>query len=463
MKIVKYIFLLLVLASIAITVFIATQEGKYNIKEEKVINVPKSVLYNYINDYRNWENLGMLTDADTTAQYTYSENSVGKNATMAWVKNATNGNIQTINAVANDSISQKVVIDNLASQISWRFKDTLNSTKIAVNVQGHLTFTEKAYALINGNTNNKLKNTLASGLENLNTFLVKELKVYSVKVGGIVSKKGAFYLGQTTTSSMADINKKAGPAFERLLAFARENKITVTGSPFIIYKSIDKVSKQATYAFSIPIQDEIFTAAGSEYEGGKLLAFNALKTTLKGDYSHLPKAWSAAEKYMAENALQENSTGVYIEVYAKNIEQSRKPSTWVTDVYTPIGAPQIIPEALEVQNPYIKPRASGQAGYLPSAAKPRPVGTTTAATTKPASTGLSKPVTTPATTKPAATTTGTKPASTSKPVTPKPATGTGGTTTKPATTKPVNKPVSKPAAKPATPAPTNIETLDLNN
>ena len=77
MKIIKYVFLLLLLSAIAVTVFIATQEGKYDIKEERVIKVPKTVLFNYINEYRNWENVGILTANDTTAQYTYSENTFG--------------------------------------------------------------------------------------------------------------------------------------------------------------------------------------------------------------------------------------------------------------------------------------------------------------------------------------------------------------------------------------------------
>ena len=67
MKIIKYVFLLLLLSAIAVTVFIATQEGKYDIKEERVIKVPKTVLFNYINEYRNWENVGILTANDTTA------------------------------------------------------------------------------------------------------------------------------------------------------------------------------------------------------------------------------------------------------------------------------------------------------------------------------------------------------------------------------------------------------------
>ena len=95
MKILKYIFLLLLLAGIAITVFIATQEGKYDIKKERLIKVSKPVLYNYINEYKNWENVGILSGNDTTAVYTFSQNTAGRDAFMAWKKNSKEGKVQT--------------------------------------------------------------------------------------------------------------------------------------------------------------------------------------------------------------------------------------------------------------------------------------------------------------------------------------------------------------------------------
>jgi len=391
MKIVKYIFLLLILACIAVTVFIATQEGKYNIKKEKLISVSKTTLYNYLNDYKNWENLGIFTNADTTATYTFSENTTGNGAFITWNKgNKGNksGKITTLKATASDSIHQKALVEELNSDILWTFKDSLNSTKVSVTLKGQLTFTEKAYALLYGGVDNKVEASLQKGLDNLNTFLVKELKFYTAEVKGLVTKKGAFYLGQANTLPLPEVTKKAPAIFEKLIAFARENNITVTGAPFIIYKSRD--SGQAAVVFSLPIKDEMFTAAGSEIEGGRLLPFNALKTTLKGDYSHLPKAWQAANKYIAEKALQENTSGRYLEVYAKTAAQTRRPSALVTDIYIPVGPPQEI--------------VTEQPGTYPPQNEPA----ITPATTKPAAPATGTGTAHPATTTPArSTTTGT--------------------------------------------------------
>lgn len=426
MKIVKYVFLLLLLAVIAVTVFIATQEGKYNIKKERIIKVPKAVLYNYINDYKNWENIGILTEGDTTAVFTYSDNSIGEGAQMSWKKDGTDGKIQTVKLTANDSIRQNVVVNNLNSELLWRFKDTLNSTKVTVIVKGQLSFAEKANALLQGSVSNNTESALEKGLDNLDAFLVKELTIFSIKVNEtLVTKTGAFYLGHSATTKIADINKKASEIFPKLHAFVKTNKIVTNGSPFILYKKFDKEPGNATYLVCIPIKEEIFTTPGSEFEGGKLLPFTALKTTLKGDYSHLPEAWKAANKYIAEKPLQENITGEYVELYSKALPKTKRPSEWVTDIYIPIGQPTVVPVTGVIPNP-----------ALPTGTAVRP------AATVPVKPSTSTTATGTTTNKPAVTT-------------PKPATGTTkpatGTTAKPATTKPatpVNKPVTQPTTTP---------------
>jgi effector-binding domain-containing protein len=493
MKIVKYIFLLLLLAGIAVTVFVATQEGKYNIKKDKVISVSRQVLYNYINDYKNWENLGLFANADTTAAFTYSGNPVGKGAFMSWAKGDNKGRVQTLNAAANDSISQKAVIDDISSDIKWSFKDTLNSTKISVRLKGSLTFKEKALALLNGGMDNKIESSLEQGLDNLNTFLVKEIQTYKVDVTGIVNKKGTFYLGQSATSSLADVNQKAAAAFDRLTAFAKENNIVITGRPFILFKTGIADKENVTYSYCIPIRDEMFTSPGSDYEGGRLLPFDAVKATLKGDYSHMAKVWEATKRHINQKALQENTTGQYVEVYAKGGAQTRRPSGWVTDVYTPIGAPTILPVADSISTtpvaaPIRRPagstttpvrrtatstngtapaRSSVSTGTRTGTPAARPVPTTTSkpavstqrasgtAPTKPANGSTVKPTSTtnkPATptAKPAATTT-TKPATST---TVKPATSTTaklatGTAVKPATNAAAKPSVSTGATKSA--------------
>lgn len=429
MKIVKYVFLLLLLSGIAITVFIATQDGKYDITKESVIKVPKTVLYNYIGEYRNWENVGIISDS--TATYTFSEISYGKGAAMSWKNSDTEGSINTTKLIDSDSIIQKATIDGLDSQIKWSFKDTVGGTKIKVRMTGELSFKEKAYAVLRGHSGEKMEAVLGQGLKNLNTFLVDELAKYNVEVKNQVTKTGVFYIGQSVRSKTSDIQKRSGEIFPKLMAFIKNNKIVTNGAPFLLYKNFNAQRDSASYMVCVPIKDEMYTAPGSEFEGKKLEAFQALKITLKGDYSHLPKAWAAARKHIADNGLQENTTGQYVELYSKGMAQTRRPSEWVTDIYIPIGAPAPADETDAVLMPGdISAPTSTTPATAPETNKPaRPVGKPAGTTKLPAYNGTAPATgTRPAATKPAGTTSGTA----TKPAATKPATTATTTTQKPA-------------------------------
>lgn len=339
MKIVKYIFLLLLLSGIAITVFIATQDGTYDIKKERIIKVPKTVLFNYVSDLKNWEPTGILTEADTTIVYTLSEATSGKDAFISWQDDETEGKIQTVKIVENDSILQNAEINNMHSDISWSFKDTLGSTKVTLRMAGKLSFTEKAYAVLNGGNNKKLEEKLERSLTNINAFLVDEVGTYTIDTPEQTTKSGAYYLGQSVKVPMADVGKKANEIFPKLYSFVKENNIALNGPAFIMYKDFSTKKDSVSFMVCLSIKEEIYTSPGSEFEGGNLAAFPALKTTLNGDYSHLPKAWQAAFKYVRDNQLPENTTGNYIEVYTIGAQQTKRPSQWKTDIFVPIGQP----------------------------------------------------------------------------------------------------------------------------
>lgn len=338
MKIVKYIFLLILLAGIAITVFIATQDGKYDIQKERIIKVPKAVLYNYINDFKNWQPTAIM-NSDSTAVYTLSETTTDKGAFINWDSAENDAKITTVNTVASDSIIQNGVINNMNSDITWAFKDTLQSTKVTLRIKGRLTFTEKAYAVINGGVKDKIESELENSLANINTFLVDEVNDYNVDVEGETTKQGVFYLGQSVKVPTSEAGKRINEILPKLYSFASENQIVVNGAPFVLYKEYRKQKDSASFKVCIPIREEIYTSPDSEFEGGNLATYKTVKTTLKGDYSHLSKAWQAAFKHMRDNELQENTTGNYIEVYTKGVRETKRPSQWTTDIYVPIGRP----------------------------------------------------------------------------------------------------------------------------
>ncbi|QYJ68137.1 GyrI-like domain-containing protein [Flavobacterium litorale] len=350
MKIAKYIFLLLFLTGIAFTVFVATQDGNYSVKEDKIIDAPKIVVYNYVNDYSNWEDINILTDTSTVYTLTSAETS-GKGTTASWKSNTAEGKLQTV-ATTQDNIKQYAYTENEKQEITWTFKDTLDKTKVSINIKGKLSFTEKAYAVLQGGIKNEISGELQNGLNGINHTITEQINHYTITVIGKTERAATNYIGKVMVGNVSTIPDTRNDIVTRLSDFIEDNNLTPNGKPFILYNRYKFDTDTISYTIAIPIIEDIINEEGSEFVSGTLVASSVLKTTLNGNHSQLEKAWRAAKKYTAEKELKIDRTRTYMEVYRRGKKKSRNPSSWITDIYFPIATqPDVIDKPKYVPPP----------------------------------------------------------------------------------------------------------------
>lgn len=339
MRIVKYLFLLILLILIGASVYIATQKGDFVIERSTVIKVPKEVVFNYVNDYRNWEEWGSWKEDDKSMQFTYPDNTVGQGASYAWKGSDSEGEMKTVFVKQNDSIAQKITTgsDEYTSNIT--FKDTVGGTKVTWRSTGSVDFMTKVYATFNGGINKMMNTMYERSLNNLNKVITKEINTFSVEVDGIVEKPSTFYVKQTATTKLKDMQSSLNPMLQKMITFFKNNTMTMNGRPFVIYESVDTQAGTITFSVCGPLKEEIFLAAGSDISVAKLEGFSALKTTLTGDYSHRDEAIKKAKEHISKNNINQNTALKYIDIYAKNASDVKSPSKWVTEILIPVQAP----------------------------------------------------------------------------------------------------------------------------
>lgn len=358
MRILKYIFLLLVLIFIAVAVFVATQKGDFDITRTKIIHSPKAVVFNYVNDYSNWESWVSWGSPDT--DYTYSAVTAGKGSKFSWDGSQSDGASQTLFVKESDSISQRMEINGLPSDVSWKFKDTLGGTKVTWRIKGKMGFMPKISAAINGGYEKVIGTMYEASLISLDKTLNREINAYQIKVDGIVQKPGTYYLRQTIVSTIPDMPKNIRVMFSKLNYFFRKNKMAIAGKPFVSYDYFDTSKGITKFSVCYPVNEEIFIAAGSDISSGKQEPFRAVKTTLTGDYSHLKEAWDKTFEYIAKNKLTESDGGNYLESYKIGKETVKNPSKWVTEIYIPIKAATAVPVPV-VPKPIVQPTPAATA------------------------------------------------------------------------------------------------------
>jgi hypothetical protein len=341
MRIIKYLFLLLLLSLVALTIFIATQKGDFTVESSKTINSPKATVFNYVNDYKNWGKFSSWITADTNIKLSYSPISIGKGSSLSWDGANDSGAIQTLYTKGNDSIVQKMDFNETSSDVTWHFKDTLGGTKVTWKSKGKMDFLLKVNSFLNGGTQNSLAKVFDKCLANLNKTLDFETNTFDVKVNGVVKKLETFYLRQSFTSKISDITRNANVIFPKILAFCKQNNIALNGKPFVLYHTYDTIRNLTKVSFCIPIKEEIFTSTGSDILSGKLIPFEAVKTTLTGNYIYNKKALDKYLKYFATNKIIADSTFSHMEIFTIGKNETKSPSKWVTEIYYPIK-PKVI-------------------------------------------------------------------------------------------------------------------------
>jgi hypothetical protein len=223
-----------------------------------------------------------------------------------------------------------------SSEVYWSFKDTVGGTKVTWKSVGKMDFMLKVSSFFNVGAKNTLSKVYDKSLANLDKTLDFENTSYAIKINGIVKKLETFYLRQSFTSKISDISKNANAVFPKIIAFCKENNIVQNGKPFIIYQTYDTINDLTRASFCIPIKEQIFTSEGSDILAGKLIAFEALKTSLTGNYTYKNKALAETAKYTTAKNIKTGSTFSHLEIFTKGKNENLSPSKWLTEIYFPI-------------------------------------------------------------------------------------------------------------------------------
>lgn len=342
MKILKYLSLLFLLFLLAFVVFVATQPATYEITKQKEINTPSNFVFEYVNDFSNWNDWQQF-NTEQNVEFTTSQNTKGEKSYVKW--NPQSAIITTF--AQKDSISQLFIQDDNKQTLHWKFKKSGNNTLTSVTIKGDLSFTEKIYSVLNGGITSYVGPQIAESLNKICNYFESELGVYDIKVDGLVNRPAINYLEQKDSCSVKDFPKKSKALLKTMKDFIKSNAIETLEVPFILFLNESNENK-IIYAMCVPVKEKVLTTPDSQIQGKNYNSFLAIKTTLKGDYSHMKKAWAKARNYIISKKFKEDKKGTYIGIYKKSIPEVNEPSKWVTEIYIPIVKKEAAPKKVIV-------------------------------------------------------------------------------------------------------------------
>ena len=343
MKILKYLFFLLLIIFIAGAIYVATKDGKYQVEETAIINAPVQVVFNEVNDFKNWEKWGPWMDDSDDMIINYPETTIGEKASYSWKSEKLgDGSIKNIKVIPNASIDQKLQITSRygesESDVYWIFEESEEGTRVTWGMMGEQSFMEKLVFTFKDESFSEMTRPMfKEGLENLDKVIQEKIAAYSINVDGVTTHGGGFYMYTTTASKISQIQTKTQEMLEDVSLYMEENNISAMGNPFVLYNQWDEQNNSAIYSTGIFTPSLIITPAESSVLNGMMPMQKVIKTTLKGDYKNLKEAWDTAYTYAQKNNLTVNSESPAFEVYVVRPEKSPNPANLVTEIYIPLS------------------------------------------------------------------------------------------------------------------------------
>ena len=336
MKALKYILLLLLVLVIGFSIYIAVQPNSFEVTRTKTINAPKEVIYNNIIDFKNWEPWNSWKEAKPETKIMLSDQTKGIGGSYSWEDEDGIGTMKTLATIPNASITQEMQFGDFPeNDVTWSLKDNENgTTEVTWTISGKdLSFGFKAFATVTGGMEKQIGPHYERSLVLLDSVLQEDMKRYHIEINGITEYGGGFYLYKTTNANSQNISAKMGQNFGALMQFMSQNDIKQTGMPLTVYN--DMSSANVIMSNGIPVKERIEIPADSDVSINFIPNTKALKTTLKGNYTYLSKAWEATMKHLAENGLEQSEHQPF-EVYTTDPGNYPNPADWVTEIYIPI-------------------------------------------------------------------------------------------------------------------------------
>lgn len=331
MRVLKYLLLIFLLLAVATSILIGTQKGNYEITVNCNVPLEKYQVVAFLNDFYNWDSWC----SDVPADCEYSSVSAGKGAIMFWEEDFKDGSIQTLLST-KDSLEHQLLDDGTVTAYKWFFKQEKKETRIQLTVNGQMNFGAKLHAVLYGGPSALKKRYYNEILENFKKTIIREITKYNITIEGVYELPDSYFMGQSIVSNHDNIPYNINVLLSKMNFLFEKNKIKMSGKPFVDYVYTDSNKGITKFNVCMPVSDEIWVSPESDVITGKSTGGFAVKTTLRGDYSHIAEAVAKTKKYLAEQNLKLDSERQIKEIYLAAKPKVKKPSRYVTEIYLPI-------------------------------------------------------------------------------------------------------------------------------
>lgn len=338
MRFLKNLFLLVLIVLVAASIYLASLDGTYDVTRSRIIKADPEVVFNDLNDYRNWADWGPWYEQDSTIQVTYSDKTIGQGASYSWTSEEGDGEMRTLLAQPHERIEAEILFKTpfgeMRSESYWIISEVDEGTELTWGMKGEMPFLTRFMA---ASMEEQMGPMEERGLELFDENLQRKIKVHSIEGLGVVDYSGGFYLYVSASSKISTMNDKFRPMMEEVRKYAEANGIRLMGSPFTIYHKFDVENGTTMFSVGYPVSERVITDENTDVLAGFMDRGRYYKTVLKGSYDYSEQAWQYATSQAEQvEGYEADEDGEPFEIYVNLPEETPNPADLVTEIYIPV-------------------------------------------------------------------------------------------------------------------------------
>ena len=298
MKLIKVI-LTIVLALLGLWVIVALFSPKsISVKESITIEQSSSIIFNQVNDLKNWNHWADWNRRDSLMTFSYSSNTKGKDASIAWEsKKEGNGSQKIIESNPFESIRILLLIEGWEENYNhWEFLevDEYKTKVIWTFEESQIDFFLRPLSF---SINNSIRKDFKNGLQNLKTYCETKIQQNKKLKTKIEESASIYYIAKHVQCQFDEIEQEMGKYYPALMKLCAENNWEIVGYPFSI--NYDTQGNQFEFDVALKIGSEIVAPPG--YVSGMIPAGEMATISHFGIYENLPISYKIIEKWILEN------------------------------------------------------------------------------------------------------------------------------------------------------------------
>lgn len=350
MKALKTILITLVVIVVLLVLISFFLPSKVHVERTKVISAPPEVVFEWVNNYKNWEKWSYWHTLDPQMQLKYSDVTAGVGAWYEWSskqKNVGNGKLEMLESVPNERIKNRMTFEGMGSSYSEIILEKAEGgTKVTMTMDNEQEgmsgfkkimgkyfnlmmdkFVGKDYEACLNNMDSLAKAAPAMPAAAKTEYHIEEAELPAMKIISI-----------TDSSKVSELDGKFGPMYGELAGYAEKNKLNISGHAFAFYHKWPEGQGQDMMD-GITVFEAGFPVAATGKSAGRIKSYEtksmkAVKVTYNGGYSGSMGAHMAISEYIKANNKQMN--GSVVEIYVVGPGEEKDSTKWVTDIYYPV-------------------------------------------------------------------------------------------------------------------------------